>query len=172
MDNYQKYIKYKQKYLKLKNEIQLGGTGTVAGFYFAVYVFSKEPLDQIREYNIINLLKSLYGGEIGIDITGKQEYLSHQYVWNVAIDYIKYKGGYPTLKYITAFLIINVPSTLTTGKMNDAKLLAEENRIISKLNNFNLITLDHPHQGGNDFSRGWGFSGDGIAVVTLVEKEL
>ena len=164
--SYQKYIKYKHKYLNLKNKIQVGGN-----FYFAIHVFSKEPLDQVRIDNMIKLLKSLYGGEIIIDITGENHPELNSWIFQESKKYIELKGGYESLIHTTAFIVKNVPTTLTTDEMNDAKLSAEEYRVRNELTKFSLNTLHYPRDDPSmdDFSRGWGFSGDAIAVITLVE---
>ena len=153
--------------MNLKNIIQVGGS-----FYFSINVFSKEPLDQARIDNMIKLLKSLYGGEIIIDITGENENKLHSWIFHQSKFYIESKGGYESLMHTTAFIVKNVPTTLTTGEMNDDKLTAEEYRVRNELTKFSLNTLHYPRDdlsSMNDFSRGWGFSGDGIAVITLVE---
>ncbi len=164
----QKYLKYKNKYITLKN--QLGGT-----FYFTVYVFSKNPLDEKRKNNMVRLLKSLYEGEITIETNRDESYFGG-YFWNEAIRYIDDKSinvpYYNELINVTSFVINN--TVIFYDEMNDMKLTEEEHKINNQLNNFNLDTLSVPDiRGGRDssFSRGWGFQSQGVAVITLVEKK-
>ncbi len=165
----QKYLKYKMKYLLLKK--QLGGS-----FYFSVYVFSKDPLDSTRISNMVELLKSLYGGEINI-ITSKEESYLGGFYWEETIKYILEKSinvpYYTQLINVTSFVINN--SSFLEGKIDDEKLTIEEHRIKNELHNFKLDTLSVPDiRGGTnpEFSRGWGFFSPGIAIITLVEKDV
>ena len=165
----QKYLKYKMKYLLLKK--QLGGS-----FHFSVYVFSKDPLDPTRISYMVELLKSLYGGEINI-ITSKEESFYGGYLWEEAVRYISNKSVnipyYTQLINVTSFVINN--SSFLEGKIDDEKLTIEEHKIKNELHKFNLDTLSVPDIRGGidpDFSRGWGFQSPGIAIITLVEKDL
>lgn len=169
MDYKQKYLKYKQKYLELKK--QIGGN-----FYFSVYVFSKAPLDDTRKANMVNLLKGLYGGEIKV-VTDPAESPYGGLLWSDAVRYIDDKSNnvpyYKDLINVTSFVIEAIPDTLK-GEMNDDKLSQVEYQVNNKLGSHDLNTLSVPDiRGGidKDFSRGWGFQSDGIAVITLVEKE-
>jgi hypothetical protein len=170
MNYEQKYLKYKQKYLELKN--QLGGS-----FYFSVYVFSKNELDEERKNNMVKLLTSLYDGDINI-VTDISNSPMGGYYWGEAVRYIDDKSNnisyYKNLTHVTSFVINNVPDELTSGSMNDAKLSHEEHKINNQLNNFNLNTISVPDiRGGldNSFSRGWGFQSYGLALITLVENQ-
>ena len=49
----QKYLKYKNKYITLKN--QIGGN-----FYFTVYVFSKNTL-RLKQIKMIHILEVIFG---------------------------------------------------------------------------------------------------------------
>ena len=164
-----KYFKYKQKYLKLKN--QIGGN-----FYFSVYVFSKTPLDDTRKSNMISLLKELYGGEINV-VTNPDESLYSGLIWNDAVRYIDDKSNnvsyYKNLHCVTSFVIETIPDTLK-GPMSDAKLTTVEHQVNDKLNKYDLNSLSVPDINAGlekDFSRGWGFYSEGIALITLVEKQ-
>jgi hypothetical protein len=172
MNYEQKYLKYKNKYFRLKK--QLGGDP----FYFSVYVFTFQPLDEARKTNMINLLTQLYGEPIGI-VTSAEESPLGGFFWREAVRYIEDKSTivsyYKTLTHITSFVINNVPRELETKPMNDTKLTVEEYKIREQLNNFGLNTsLSMPIiKGGKedpDFSEGWGFWSDGSALITLVES--
>ena len=163
----QKYLKYKIKYLNLKK--QLGGS-----FHFSVYVFSKYTLDTTRISYMVELLKSLYGGEIDI-IRSKEESYLEGFYWKEAVRYISNKSVnvpyYTQLINVTSFVINN--SSFLEGKIDDETLTIEEHRINNELYKFNLVTLSVPDikSGINpEFSRGWGFFSPGIAIITLVEK--
>ncbi len=176
----QKYNKYKNKYLNLKN--QIGSSSNVKKssssaissnpFYFSVYTFTREPLDEIRKNKMIELLKSIYGGEIIVftDLSELSDPIK-QGIWFNAIEYIKAKLIYDDLTYITEFQIDNVPEILKTD-MNDSKLTAQEHAIGTSdiLNKFDLNSLSLPVIKGDDFSRGWGFWGSNVGAVTLIEK--
>jgi hypothetical protein len=169
----QKYNKYKNKYLNLKNQIGSSSSAkSFSPFYFSVYTFTREPLDEIRKNKMIELLKSIYGGEI-IVLTDLSELSDpiKQGNWFNAQEYIEAKSIYGDLTYITEFQIDNVPKILKTD-MDDSKLTAQEHAIGSSdiLNRFDLNTLSLPVIKGNAFSRGWGFWGPSVAAVTLVEK--
>ena len=167
----QKYNKYKNKYLNLKNQIGSSSSRS-RPFYFSVYTFTREPLDEIRKNKMIELLKSIYGGEIIVftDLLELSDPIK-QGIWFNAQEYINAKLIYGDLTYITEFQINNVPEILKTD-MDDGKLTTQEHAIGSSnvLNNFNLNTLSLPVIKGNAFSRGWGFWGPNVAAVTLVEK--
>jgi hypothetical protein len=165
---YQKYLKYKQKYINLKK--QIGGN-----FYFSVYVFSKEPLDDTRKNNMIALLKGLYGGEIKV-VLDPAESPYGGYLWSEAVRYINDKSFnvpyYKNLKHVTSFVIENVPRLLLSD-MDDDKLSTVEHQVNNKLSSHDLNTLSMPDiRGGieTDFSRGWGFQNMNNVVITLVEK--
>lgn len=200
MDFKQKYLKYKKKYIDLRN--QNGGAYRIfeylrnlgaleyfgysrdtyleekklenLDFYFSVYVFSKNPLDESIKNKMVNLLQSLYGGEITI-VVDKEKSLYGEYIWDEAVRYIDDKSNnipyYKTLKNVTSFVINNIPSNFTNG-MDDEKLTIEEHRIKNCLNLFELNTLSVPDINGGkldpDFSRGWGFQSSNLAVITLV----
>jgi hypothetical protein len=171
MDIYKnKYLKYKNKYLLLKK--QFGGNG----FYFSVYVFTRHPLDQNRIDNMIKLLISIYGVPIEV-IKVKEKSPIDGYYWNEAVRYIQDKSTnskasyYKELLHVTSFVIKNVPKELYP--MNDKKLTKVEYDVKSELLRFNLDSLDTPIiEGGTgdpEFSSGWGFYGEKLAIITLVE---
>jgi len=168
----QKYLKYKIKYLELKRHI--GGNP----FYFSVYVFTTEPLDEERKIRMIRLLGELYGGIIDV-VTNPEESPFGGYYWSEAVRYIADKStipkafGYKTLKYVTSFVITRVPEELKV-LMNDANLSAEEYKIQAQLENYGLTSLSMPIIEGGieepEFSRGWGFWSEELALITLVEN--
>lgn len=169
----QKYNKYKNKYLNLKNQVGSSSSAKSSRpFYFSVYTFTREPLDEIRKNKMIELLKSIYGGEITV-VTDLSELIDpiKQGNWFNAQEYIEAKSIYGDLTCITEFQINNVPEMLKTN-MDDAKLTTQERAIGNSdvLNNFNLNTLSLPIIEGSEFSRGWGFWGSNVAAITLVEK--
>ena len=176
MDIYtNKYLKYKNKYFSLKK--QLGGNN----FYFSVYVFTREALDEERICNMISLLTTLYGGTISV-IKNKEESaipVYEYYYWNEAVRYISDKSTnedvsyYKHLTQVTSFVINNVPKEL--DPMNGNKLSDVEYAVRDQLYNFNLGSLGVPAiKGGHDpgFSKGWGFFGPKLALITLVERNL
>jgi hypothetical protein len=173
MNYEQKHLKYKNKYLKLKR--QFGGNP----FYFSVYVFTIAPLDEARKTNIIRLLTKIYGEPIGV-VTNAVDSPVDGYYWSEAVRYIEDKSTnakssyYRTLTHVTSFVIKKVPGELLSNPMNDSKLSSEEYKIQEQLNNFKLDSLSMPIiEGGHrdpEFSTGWGFWSDGLALITLVEK--
>jgi hypothetical protein len=173
MNYEQKYLKYKNKYLTLKR--QLGGNP----FYFSVYVFTRAPLDEARKTNMIRLLTELYGEPIEV-VTNAEESPLDGYHWSEAVRYIGDKSTntdssyYSTLTHVTSFVIKKVPRELLSSPMNDPKLSAQEYKIQEQLNNFGLDSLSMPNIAGGredpDFSSGWGFWSDGLALITLIEK--
>jgi hypothetical protein len=172
MNYEQKYLKYKNKYLKLKR--QFGGNP----FYFSVYVFTRAPLDEARKTNMIRLLTELYGEPIEV-VTNQEESPLDGYHWSEAVRYIGDKSTnaessyYSTLTHVTSFVIKRVPRELLSSQMDDGKLTKEEVKINQQLNNFGLDSLTMPNIAGGredpEFSRGWGFWSDGLALITLVE---
>ncbi len=181
----QKYNKYKNKYLKLKNQIGSSNLSKASSdsyepepepepepkpFYFSVYTFTSEPLDEIRKQKMIELLKSIYGGDITV-FTNLSELTDPTKLgtWFNAQEYIESKSIYENLKNITEFQINNVPEILKNN-MNDEKLTRLEYEIKNRISDFELNTLSVPIiEGKNIFSRGWGFWGQNVAAVTLVE---
>jgi hypothetical protein len=147
-------------------------------FHFAIYVFTRDPLDTERKDNMINLLKSLYEGEITV-VTNLSDPSYNPAIWGLAIEFIERKSvnvkEYLKLKNVTSFIINKIPDGLYPD-MNDGKLTHEEYAIGNILNNYNLNTLRHPDVRGSgtqdeeDDSRGLGFWEENYAIVTLVEK--
>ena len=147
-----------------------------------MYTFTKDPLDTKRKDNIIELLNSIYGGEITI-VTQKKDLIT-EFNWDNAIEYIKEKGisKYDSLINVTSFTINNIPQNMIdikydTDKLED-KLTENEYYIGPKLSQFNLDTLKFPEHGPTAFTKGYGFTDPtnddagiyGSMIITLVEK--
>jgi len=158
---YKKYLKYKNKYLLTKKKLQYGGEVT----YFQIYVFTKEPILPNNKTTLFNILEQLYGVNNILEIT---DFSDPQQIslFEDMQEFVYAKGKhYPNLKNIIFFKIINVPSRLNEGKMNDRKLTFEE-EAIEKI----LLTQNAPfklvnHRGSGRFGNGHGLWGEGGSVL-------
>jgi hypothetical protein len=126
--------------------------------HFQVYVFTEAPLSSEDKKKITETLQELYGNtqeSIGEPL---DEYLKSEIT-----EFVHKKGKhYPSLKEVAGFRILNIPSKLKEGMMNDSKLTAEEYKIRDTLKEKGLpfALVEAPH----------GLWSEGIAVIGL-EKE-
>ena len=158
MDLYKKYIKYKKKYMMFK---QFGGN-----FYFAVYTFTKSPLDKETIGKIVNLLFDLYNSDISV-ITDKPH---EDYNWDDVEEFIKSKTYKYEFNNITAFIINDVPGGEKCTRMNDEMLTELEILIKNKFEEYEINKLDLPVLDKGLVSQGWGLSNANTAIITFVEK--
>ena len=168
MSYYEKYLKYKSKYLQLKKT--LGG----ARFYLSLYVFSRAPLTEIVKTHISSDLSEKYGGEITIrpssDSLDPIDSIALFHIKSFIEGKSKHTEYYKELLNITQFQINQIPEVLQTPPMNDSKLTIEEHKIGSY--RFDGLSFDHPNMHHSDdlSHRGWGLWGDGMALIALVES--
>lgn len=154
-----KYLKYKKKYMILK---QLGGS-----YYFAVYTFTNSLLDEDTKTKMITLLSSLYGPKININIETKQP--PEDQNWVQAVEFIQNKSCRYIFPFTTAFIIHNV--SIELNSMDDDILTRLELQIKGKFEEYNIDKLDFPIlDEDNENARGWGLQGDNVAIITFVEK--
>jgi hypothetical protein len=160
---YSKYLKYKKKYLMLK---QFGGNN-----FFAVYVFHNNLLNEETKHKMILSLNSLYPGEIEINTSPIYEdnAMSQSDLYrSEAIGFIIGKRG-PSYTYITSFIIKNIPDEISS--MNDENLTKLENDIMNKLTADGIREFKFPEIGEPDSDyRGWGLWSTGVAIITIVEN--
>jgi hypothetical protein len=151
---YKKYLKYKNKYLLAKKNIQKGGIVT----FFQIYIFTKSPILPINKQKLLCVLQELYGQNI-IEINDFSDYLQEIYL-NEIKEFVHDKSRhYPSLTNITVFSITNIPPRLNECLMTDAKLINEENAIrdLLKIRKAPFKLVDPQH----------GKWDEGIALIAL-----
>jgi len=80
MDHYKKYLKYKNKYLKLKSDITnlIGGNGVKLNIYHNIHTLGAESLG-VREKMLANLLKNRLFNGVFLDPREYKKQLSEKY---------------------------------------------------------------------------------------------
>jgi hypothetical protein len=154
MNYEQKYLKYKQKYLNLKN--QLGGS-----FYFAVYLFSSLPITAAENASVLAVLNNLYGGSAAIiNVNPANWDYDSANLFSIK-DFVYKKGAdYKAKQNIIIYKIGNPPAALIDPPMDDGKLTHEENAINAALVAAGIINITLV--GGQP-----GLWGEGVALIGL-----
>jgi hypothetical protein len=154
MNYEQKYLKYKQKYLNLKN--QMGGS-----FYFAVYLFSKAEVNAAENAAVLAVLNSLYGGSASTITVNEANWDNNSENLFQIKDFVYEKGAdYKAKQNIIIYKIGTPPAALIKAPMTDGKLTHEEYAIRDALtaagiNNITLVSAQH------------GLWAEGVALIGL-----
>ena len=183
MNYLQKYLKYKNKYFKLK---QFAGNPVGQdGFYpqhenkFSVYSVTKNPLTEEQKQELLETLQSTYGaGNVTIsantDFTIFNNIYEYQFKHQIEdfdsedkfyrslmIDFIKSRYSDNDFNYIVEFVITNTSFRLKHNHYyNDGILTIQEGKINpTLLKSFSLSDISlNPQKFKNDYDHGWGLA--------------
>lgn len=191
MNYLQKYLKYKNKYFKLK---QIAGSPVGDdGFYpqhenkFSVYSVTKNPLTEEQKQELLETLKSIYGAEnvtisANTDFTNFDDLVYYQYQHAIGvdsedkfyrslmIDFIKSRYSDNDFNYIVEFIITNTSFRLKHDHDYNDRILTEQEYLINtKLTkSFKLSNLDlKPQKFRDNYHHGWGLAYDDEPHILL-----